>query len=75
MSAHNIQLGEDDFRFVEEKAKGEGISVSQEIERLIAFLRRVEERPIHPDVLALMGILRGIDPNEAKSAYLSAKHL
>ena len=70
-----IELTDDNFRFVEERAKREGLSVSEAIERLIAFLRRSEQRPIHPDVLSLMGILRDVDVDDARYSYIGSKHL
>jgi hypothetical protein len=75
MSTKSIELTDENFRFVEERAKREGLSVSEAIERLVAFLRRTEQRPLHPDVLSLMGILRGVDTDDAQYSYLRSKHL
>jgi hypothetical protein len=75
VNTRSIELTDENFRFVEDRAKLEGFSVSEAIERLVAFLRRTESRPIHPDVMSLMGILKGIDPDETRNAYLQSKHL
>jgi len=70
-----VELPEEDLNFIMRYAKEHGISVSDSIDRIIAFLRRTENHPLHPDVLALVGILRGVDPDLAQEEYLNRKHL
>jgi uncharacterized protein involved in type VI secretion and phage assembly len=70
-----LELPEEDLNFIQRYAKERGISVSDSIDRIISFLRRTENHPLHPDVLALAGILRGVDPDTARDEYLTRKHL
>jgi hypothetical protein len=70
-----LELPEEDISFIQRYAKEQGVSVSDSIDRIIAFLRRTENHPLHPDVLALAGILRGVDPDAARMEHLVRKHL
>ncbi|MFM7203315.1 MAG: ribbon-helix-helix protein, CopG family [Myxococcota bacterium] len=51
-----IELPEDDARFILEMAKHQGVTVSEIMERYVHRLR-TRSYPIHPDVLAITGLL------------------
>ncbi len=70
-----LELPEEDIHFIQQYARAQGVSVSDSLDRIISFLRRTEQHPLHPDVLSLAGILRGIDPEAARMEYLTRKHL
>ncbi len=70
-----LELPEEDISFIRRYANEQGVSVSDSIDRIIAFLRRTEQHPLHPDVLALAGILRGVDPDDARMESIAQKHL
>jgi len=70
-----LELPEEDISFIRRYASEQGVSVSDSIDRIISFLRRTEQHPLHPDVLSIAGILRGVDPDAARMEYLTRKHL
>ncbi len=74
-STLTLELPQEDIRFIEQYAKEQGVSVSDSVDRIIAFLRRTEQHQLHPDVLALAGILRGVDPDDARMESIARKHL
>ena len=70
-----LELPEEDIRFIQQYAKEQGVSVSDSVDRIISFLRRTEQHPLHPDVLSIAGMLRGVDPDAARMEFLTRKHL
>ena len=70
-----LELPEEDVSFIRRYANEQGVSVSDSMDRIIAFLRRTEQHPLHPDVLALAGILQGVDPDNARMEAIAKKHL
>jgi hypothetical protein len=70
-----LELPEEDINFIQQFAKKQGVSVSDSIDRIISFLRRTEQHPLHPDVLSLAGMLRGVDPDAARMEFIARKHL
>ena len=70
-----LELPEEDVRFIQQYATKQGVSVSDSVDRIISFLRRTEQHPLHPDVLSIAGVLRGVDPDAARMEYLIRKHL
>jgi hypothetical protein len=70
-----LELRDEDLSFIQRYAKERGMSVSDSIDRIIGFLRRTERHPVHPEVIALAGILQGVDPDAARDEYLTRKHL
>ncbi len=75
MNTLTLELPEEDIDFIRQYAKTQGVSISDSIDRIISFLRRTEQHPLHPDVLSLAGVLRGTDPEAARLEYIARKHL
>lgn len=71
----NIRLPQRDVDFVNAYAKKHQVSVDEVIDRSLRLLRQADTSGLHPEVLAVSGILPSeIDAEAAHHGHLAQKH-
>ncbi len=71
----NVRLPKSDIDFVKAYATKHKVSVDEVIDRSLKLLQRIEEGHIHPDVLAISGLVPAdVDAEVEYRDHLLRKH-
>jgi hypothetical protein len=68
MSTITISMPQADLEYLQRLAAKEGVSLDDYLAKQSRWLRQLVERPLHPDVLALSGIIKD-DVDDEKKLY------
>ena len=68
MSTLSIPIPDDDLQFLRAWAEAQGLTAEAFLARQAHLLRERLQKPLHPDVIAVSGIIK--DNGDAKNEYL-----
>ena len=75
MSTATVNMPEPDLEYLQQAAREEGLTFDEYLVMQSRWLRQIRERPLHPDVIALSGIIKGdVDEKQAYYDYMEKKH-
>ncbi len=75
MSTISVSIPEDDFNFLRALADSDGTTPEAFLARQTRLLRERFQRPLHPDVVALSGIVKAdVNEKQAYHDYMEKKH-